>query len=178
MKTIALFLPFPVLSRVLGVPLLLLPVAALAGEAPAGLAVSHKTGSVASAQCAKLPQRDTYPLGRDRCLSIQVARQTHRVKAELGANFGVEYVLSGLDSQSCHTLSHVLVHPRMTPPDGEPRRHYSRQQQIGGCRGDVGDYADVYSWYMEKPWEVVRGPWTFKVLLDGKEVISETVLLE
>lgn len=153
-----------------------LPARVVAG---ASVSVSYKTGLVASSRCAQLEeQADRYPLARDICKSIAVQEQTHRVKGELGANFGVEYDLSGLDNRDCHTLSHVLIHPQMITPVGEPRDYYVRHQQIGACQGDADHYADVYSWYIEEPWELVTGPWTFKVLLDGNELISETITVE
>ncbi|GAB3369989.1 DUF3859 domain-containing protein [Spongiibacter taiwanensis] len=152
-----------------------LPGALMAGEA---ISVTHKTGVVASSRCAEMEQSDRYPLARDICQSIEVRDETHRVKGAVGANFGVEYVISGLADQECHTLSHVLFHPEMMTPSGEPRSYYERRQRIGACAGDPDLYADVYSWYIEEPWELVAGEWTFKVLLDGNELISETITVE
>ena len=116
--------------------------------------------------------------GADEVLELLVRDETHRVKGAVGANFGVEYVISGLADQECHTLSHVLFHPEMMTPSGEPRSYYERRQRIGACAGDPDLYADVYSWYIEEPWELVAGEWTFKVLLDGNELISETITVE
>lgn len=152
-----------------------LPGSILAGEA---ISVTHKTGVVASSRCAELEQSDRYPLARDVCQSIEVREETRRVKGALGANFGVEYVISGLAGQECHTLSHVLLHPEMMTPAGVARDYYERHQEIGACAGDADQYADVYSWYIEEPWEQVSGEWTFKVLLDGDELISETITVE
>lgn len=146
---------------------------AQAGE----LNVVHKTGIVAGSRCAEVEFGDSYPAPRDECLSIEVAEETHQLKGELGANFGVEYALSGLEDR-CYTLSHVLLHPDMITPKGEKRRYYQREQKIGACQGGGDRYADVYSWYIEEPWELVTGDWTFKVLLDGEELVSETITVE
>ncbi len=144
---------------------------------PTELQVSYRAGIVASSGCGKVDRSDDYPLPRDHCEHIYIAEPATVLDASLGANFGLEYQIANLADGACHTLTHVLRHPPMQPPGGESRSRYAREMFIGDCVGGGDHYSDIFSWYLEAPWEVVSGDWIFEIQLDGETLIQQTLTL-
>jgi len=137
--------------------------------------VSHLAGLVSGLDCVKVDQATKFPLENEKCDQIAVTSKTNNIVISVGSNFGVEYKISNLDTESCLTVMHRLNHPKMTRPDGIASTLYERSFHAGGCEGDLGEYRDVFSWYVEESWEAAKGKWVFEVLVDGKLVINEAI---
>lgn len=137
--------------------------------------MSHLAGLVASLDCVKVDRDSGFPIEDGECDQIAVTSKTNSIAITMGSNFGVEYKISNLDAKSCLTVTHRLNHPNIIRPDGVTSTIYERSFYVGGCEGDVGEYRNVFSWYVEESWEAAKGAWVFQVLVDGNLVVNETI---
>jgi len=97
-------------------------------------------------------------------------RETDRVPARLGVNFGFAYIVHGKPAGQRIPVRIVYRFPEMTnPKDG--KTWSSCEIQSVTCLECPGAAA---RWHFTEPWEIVPGKWTFQVFHKDRLLLEKT----
>lgn len=98
--------------------------------------------------------------------------ETNTIPLKLNIRFGIEYMVTGLDTSDTTTVTHVINHPPMFNPKTEETSVQFR------AFGDVKKIDTNGSfWVFDEPFELVHGTYTFKVFHKGEQVLEKTFLV-
>jgi Domain of unknown function (DUF3859) len=93
--------------------------------------------------------------------------RTEKVETCLGARFGVRFLAEeGLTSASAPVTVQV-THPPFAALGEDARTLDSWKARVAREAREAG-------WQFEKPYELVPGPWTIAILVDGREAAAKT----
>ena len=124
--------------------------------------------------CVDKGQHGDHHAHRRECSEFKMIEEVSELPIKVGLSFGIEYLVLPSSIDACYEETRVLTHPPMRQPDGKVTTEYSRSYKVGDCPDAVPLGVSNFTWFIEYAWEAVVGEWEFKVLVDGKPVISTT----
>ena len=136
--------------------------------------ITWKSGIFESFECSNSGKYSGHQAELQVCKESKLVNEDSEFPIKTGMSFGLEYLIVPEKSEKCFEETRSLVHPPMHQPDGSITTHYSRSYKVGDCPEAVPTGRDIFTWFIEHEWEAVKGEWDFKVLINGKPVISKT----
>ena len=109
------------------------------------------------------------PTGLNRLVEgpIDVARTT-KIHACIGTSFGILYRMSAVDDVGVLPITVVVLHPKISTPDGRLMEQSSWPDTAVSQRRYAG-------WVFEESFELVSGSWTISLRdMSGKELNSKS----
>jgi hypothetical protein len=105
---------------------------------------------------------------------LKLEKQTTRIPAQLGEQFGFRFVIHGKSAGGDIKLHYVWLYPEMTDAASGKK---SRQYEADG-HGQPGDKSAGMMWTFTGPAELVPGEWIFQVFRDGAKILEQKFEVE
>jgi hypothetical protein len=93
---------------------------------------------------------------------------THTIPAELGANFGFQYVIHGSSNRATN-VSHLIMFPApgLSTPAGERHAQFVSQEEV------IVGHRVLHGYSFDESWEMVPGDWVFEVWHNDSKLLRQ-----
>mgnify|MGYP003323578533 CR=1 FL=1 len=93
---------------------------------------------------------------------------THIIPAELGTNFGFQYIIHG-SSNGATNVSHHIMFPALglTTPVGERHTQFVSEEEV------IVGHRVLHGYSFDEPWEMVPGDWVFEVWHNDSKLLRQ-----
>jgi hypothetical protein len=99
------------------------------------------------------------------------SKQTERIPATPGIQFGFRYMLTGITEPKEAEFKMVIRHPPIKNDKGQVETEYSTPETLSVKRGQV---SEVSGYSLDRPEELVPGMWTFEVWYHGQKLVAKS----
>jgi hypothetical protein len=102
----------------------------------------------------------------------KVTKRTGKIPARIGLQFGIEFFVTGLPSNSVVILRKTVNHPMITKPDGKASKGYTRHMPILTTKD--GTIRRVEGYGFDHEYELVPGEWTIEFWFKNHKLAGKT----
>lgn len=105
---------------------------------------------------------------------LSLVKQTDKIPAQLGKQFGFRFVIHGKQADGKIKLHFVWLYPEITNQSSGKK---STRFEADGY-GQPENRNDGIMWTFTEPSELVPGEWTFQVFRDGGKILEKKFAVE
>lgn len=117
-----------------------------------------------------VPNAKTLDGAERNAAAARFTRQTDKIPAEAGVQFGFRFKLTNLPESGTVDLKTIVKHPPIKDEKGVVQRGYTVTTTLPVTDGYV---SEVSGYSLDRPEELVPGAWVFEHWYGGKKLVSQ-----
>jgi hypothetical protein len=137
---------------------------------PRGEVVEFGTFELAGPQIT-IPNAQTLDGAERNAPVARFTRQTDKVPAEIGVQFGFRFKLTNMPAAGTIDLKTIVKHPPIKNAQGVVQREYALTTMLPITDGHV---SEVTGYSLDRPEELVLGVWTFEHWYRDEKLVSQS----
>ena len=108
---------------------------------------------------------------------IKLSKQTHRIPAKIGIQFGFRYFIEGFPKGSVANVTYRILHPALQNPKTKST-HKEEKFQWKCVVGNCGErYWGGHFFGFSEEWEIKPGKWTFQLFHKDQKVVEKEFIV-
>ena len=137
---------------------------------PKGEVIEFGTFELAGPQLT-VPNAKTLDGAERNAPAARFTRQTDKIPAQVGIQFGFRFKLTNLQEASSVDLKTIVKHPPIKNEKGVVEREYTLTTTLTVTDGYV---SEVTGYSLDRPEELVPGVWVFEHWYRGQKLVSQS----